>query len=88
MEAILKTAPARHWLEVLERAGVPCSPINTIADAVQNPQVLSRNMLVESEGLMMSGNPIKLTGVPDPRTRPAAPTLNEHGDKIRRELER
>ncbi len=86
IEAVLKTAPAQHWLDMLEQAGVPCSPINTIADAVQNPQVLARNMLVHSEGLAMAGNPIKLSEFPDPPTRPPAPDLDADGQKIRQEL--
>lgn len=50
------------------------------------PQIADRNMLIESGGIKMPGNPIKLSGYPDPKKRPAAPNLNEHGEKIRKEF--
>jgi crotonobetainyl-CoA:carnitine CoA-transferase CaiB-like acyl-CoA transferase len=36
---------------VLEAAGVPHSPIHTVADAVESPQVRARNMIVTADGL-------------------------------------
>jgi CoA:oxalate CoA-transferase len=87
LEAVLRTAPAEHWLGVLEAAGVPCSPINTVAAAVAHPQVPARHMVVEAGGLRMAGNPIKVSGFPDSPTRPPAPALNADGDRIRREFE-
>ena len=51
LEAILRTRTAEHWLTVLEGAGVPCSLIQTVADAVEHPQVQARNMIVTADGL-------------------------------------
>jgi CoA:oxalate CoA-transferase len=87
LEAILTQAPARHWVEVLEAAGVPCSPIHTVADAVDHPQVQARNMIVTAGRLRMAGNPVKLSAFPDPPTRPPAPDLDAHGAMIRREFQ-
>ncbi len=86
LEAVLRTAPAAHWVEVLEAAGVPCSPVQTVADAVEHPQVQARNMVVTAGGLRMAGNPIKLSAFPDPPTRRPAPELNADGESIRLEL--
>jgi CoA:oxalate CoA-transferase len=86
LEATLHTAPAQHWLALLETAGVPSSLINTVADAVIHPQVAARHMIVQAGNLRMAGNPIKLSGFPDSPTRPPAPELNGDGDKIRREF--
>jgi CoA:oxalate CoA-transferase len=61
LESTLRTAMASQWLTVLESAGVPCSSINTVADAVELEQVKARQMIVESDGLRMAGNPIKLS---------------------------
>ena len=36
-----------HWIEVLEAAGVPCGPVNNVAQALAHPQTAARNMLVE-----------------------------------------
>jgi CoA:oxalate CoA-transferase len=86
LETVLKTAPAEHWIAILEAAGVPCSLINTVADAVEHPQVQSRNMVVSADGLRMAGNPVKLSAFPDGPTRRPAPALDADGDRIRREF--
>jgi CoA:oxalate CoA-transferase len=86
LETILRAKPASHWLAVLEEAGVPCSIIHTVADAVEHPQVQSRNMVVDGGGLRMAGNPIKLSSFPDPPTRRPAPELDADGERIRREF--
>jgi CoA:oxalate CoA-transferase len=71
---------------LLEAAGVPCAPIQTIAEAVEHPQTRARNMVVRAGGLCMAGNPIKLSPFPDPPDRPAAPDLDADGEHIRREF--
>jgi CoA:oxalate CoA-transferase len=86
LESVLQTAPASHWLTVLEVAGIPCSLINTVADAVEHPQVQARNMIVNADGLRMAGNPIKLSGFSDSTTRVAAPALDADGARIRGEF--
>jgi CoA:oxalate CoA-transferase len=86
LEAVLRQAPAAQWLAVLEAAGVPCAPVNTVADAVEHPQVRARNMIVSAGGLRMAGNPVKLSDLPDPPTRRPAPDLDADGPRIRQEL--
>ncbi len=34
----------------------------------------------------MTGNPVKISGYPDPHVREGAPTLDQHGDALRREF--
>jgi CoA:oxalate CoA-transferase len=86
LESLLRQVPAAHWLGVLQAAGVPCAPLSTVAEAVENPQVQARNMIVSAGGLRMAGNPVKLSAFPDPPTRRPAPDLNADGERIRREL--
>src|SRR5262249_57796469 len=86
LEAVLRTRPAAHWVEVFEAAGVPCSLIHTVADAAEHPQVRARNMIVTADGLRMAGNPIKLSAFPDMPTRRPAPELDADGERIRREF--
>ena len=76
-------SPASHWLEVLERAGVPCGPINDVAEAVGSEQSRVRQMVVDAGGVPVPGQPVKLSAWPDPGVRPAAPGLDEHGPAIR-----
>jgi CoA:oxalate CoA-transferase len=91
LEAILKAHPTRHWLGLLEKAGVPCGPINTVADVVADPQVAARNMIVTMDDpragtMRVAGSPLKYATHPDPTTRAPAPGLDEHRAALLREL--
>ncbi len=91
LESVLATRPAAHWLPKLEAAGVPCGPLNTIGQALANPQVKARNMVVQTalpDGtpLIAAGNPIKLSGHADPATRAPAPALDGDRAAILKEL--
>jgi CoA:oxalate CoA-transferase len=89
----LQKQPRAHWIELFGKAGIPCGPINNIAQALENPQVGPRNMLVETEDpkagkVRLAGNPIKLAAFEDPKTRPPAPELDADRAKILDELGR
>jgi CoA:oxalate CoA-transferase len=63
--------------------------VNDIAQVVADPQVAARNMLVSVEGLglRVAGNPIKISGFPDPGVRAGPPALDEGRARILAELE-
>jgi CoA:oxalate CoA-transferase len=86
LEAVLRTGPAEHWLQVLADAGVPSGPISDVAESVGSEQTRARNMVVDAGGLPVPGNPVKASAYPDPATRPPAPALDEHGDAVRKEF--
>jgi len=88
LEQALAEHGSRHWLATLEAAGVPCGPVNDIAQVVADPQIAARNMLVGVAGmaLRVAGNPIKLSGFPDPLQRAAAPGLDADRPAILAEL--
>jgi CoA:oxalate CoA-transferase len=86
LEVVLYGQPAAYWIEVLEGAGVPCSLIQNVAEAVSHPQTQARNMVVRAGDLLMAGNPVKIDGFADAPTRRPAPELDADGDRIRREL--
>jgi CoA:oxalate CoA-transferase len=90
LEAALAAQGAQHWIAELERAGVPCGPLNDIAGVVADPQVSARNMIVSTAGsapaVKMAGNPIKLSRYEDPATRAPAPELDADRPKILAEL--
>jgi CoA:oxalate CoA-transferase len=86
MEAALAAGPVEHWLAELERAGVPCGPISSVAESVGSAQTAARNMVVDAGGLPVPGNPVKASAWDDPPVRPPAPALDEHGDAIRAEF--
>jgi len=71
----------------LSAAGIPCAVVNTIPMVKDHPQVVAREMLVEttdSQGARVAylGNPIKLSDTPI-RYRLAPPRIGEHNDEVR-----
>jgi CoA:oxalate CoA-transferase len=91
LDPILATRKTAAWVEILGKAGIPCGPINNIAQALQHPQVPARNMLVETtdaagKTMRLAGNPMKLSAFPDPTTRAPAPDLDGDRAAILREL--
>jgi len=91
IESVLRTGSTEHWISVLEAAGVPCGPVNNVAQALAHPQTAARNMLISVDDpitgpLNLAGNPMKLSGFADPPTRPPAPDPDADRDKILREL--
>lgn len=88
LERALATNTAAHWLAKIEAAGVPCGPINDVAQVLADPHVRSRNMVVtmhdsEIGELKLAGNPMKLSAFSDAKTRPPAQKLDEKGAEIR-----
>ena len=93
LEAILRTAPTAHWMAVLDAVGVPAGPINDIGQAVNYPQAAARNMIVEVDDpvtgpMKVIGNPIKISGFPDPATRAPAPNLDQDRAALLKEIGR
>lgn len=91
IEAALQGGTTDHWIAVLEKAGIPCGPVNNVAQALAHPQTEARNMLVEVDDpvtgpLKLAGNPIKLSAFSDPHTRDPAPDLDADRAKILKEL--
>jgi CoA:oxalate CoA-transferase len=91
LEAVFAVRASAEWLERLEAAGIPCGPLNDVAQVLEDPQVRARNMVVTADDpvagrFTVAGNPVKLSGVADPTTRAGAPRLDEHRARILAEL--
>jgi crotonobetainyl-CoA:carnitine CoA-transferase CaiB-like acyl-CoA transferase len=77
-------------VERLNEAAVPCGRVRTVSEALQDPQIEPRQMLLgfdesELKGFRVLGNPIKLSATAaDPSRRP--PRLGEHPREILAEL--
>lgn len=79
-----------EWIEAFQKAGIPTGPIKTVAEALDDPHVHAREMVVEVDhpaiGRMKTlGVPVKLSETPGAVLR-AAPTLGQHNDEILVEL--
>ena len=85
IEAVTLGQTKAHWIETLERAGIPTGPIQSVDQVLQDPQILARNMVVDvlagsgRPAFKSAGNPIKISDMDDPVTRAAAPLLD--GDR-------
>ncbi len=82
----LKTDRTAGWIEKLRAAGVPCGPINTVAEALNDPHTLARDMVrtvshPRAGELKMVGIPFRMNGTP-PSIRRAPPLLGEHTDEV------
>jgi CoA:oxalate CoA-transferase len=91
LDGILSAHTTDHWIEVLEKAGIPCGPVNNVAQAISHPQAAARNMLVTVDDPVTGtfqyvGNPIKFSAFDDPPTRAPSPDLDADRARILREL--
>jgi CoA:oxalate CoA-transferase len=91
LERALAADTTANWLDKLIAAGLPCGPINNVAQAMADPHVRSRNMVVSVDDpdmgrLEMAGNPIKMSAFPDPSERGAVPPLDEARARLISEL--
>jgi crotonobetainyl-CoA:carnitine CoA-transferase CaiB-like acyl-CoA transferase len=86
LEEAFLTKTTEEWLERFVKLEVPAGPINTVDKAVADPQVLSRNMVVEIDSPHVGktrdvGCPVKVSGVDQIRyVHP--PALGEHTERI------
>jgi formyl-CoA transferase len=84
---IIATKSAAEWLGQLEQAGIPAGPINSISQALADPQAVHRGSRLNAGGgalgeVPMVGSPIRLDGE-RADAPPPPPALGEHGDLLR-----
>ncbi len=82
--------PRSYWIEHLNKAGVPCGPIQDLREVFSDPQVLHQEMLIEVEhpghgAVKMTGFPVKLSETPC-RLRHPAPEMGQQSEAILKAL--
>ena len=87
---IIRAKTCEQWLSELRAVGVPCGRINTAAEALSDPHLIERGMIVELEhpalGLVKSlATPVHLADTPLVYHR-HPPRLGEHSDEVAAEL--
>ncbi|WP_024694895.1 CaiB/BaiF CoA-transferase family protein [Pseudomonas syringae] len=75
-----------QWVDALEAAGVPCGPVNDLAQVFTDPQVLARGLAIELPHALggrvaQVASPIRLSETPVEYTR-APPLLGEHTSQV------
>ncbi len=84
---VTKTKTSAHWIAALNKAGVPCGPINTIDKTFAEPQVkhlgIARPIKHPKLGeIRVVGQPINLSAAPQPKKLKPTPELGEHTDRV------
>ena len=82
----LKTGKSAAWIDKLRAVGVPCGPINSVAEALGDPHTLARDMVRSvrhpaAGELRMLGIPFRMNGTP-PAIRRAPPLLGQHTEEV------
>lgn len=85
-ESLLKQRSKNEWKKVLDDAGIPNGPINSISEMFNDPHVEAREMIMKVdhpliEGLQLAGSPIKLSKSPV-KVRQSPPLYGEHTGEI------
>ena len=85
LSAALATRTAAEWIEELEAASVPCSPIRTMAEVFASPEGASLVEEIADRGrgvtLRLVANPLRLDGE-RLATRLVPPALGEHDEQV------
>lgn len=76
VQDIVQTRPAAHWVELLDTAGVPCAPLQSVDQVVGHPQTKALEMVRDTPDGKMSlvGLPLSFDGV-RPALRKGPPDL-------------
>ena len=86
LEETFSAHDTAHWLQLLDDAGVVAGPIYNMEQVYQDPQVLAREMLVDTHDPVLGtihniGVPVKLSATPG-SIRRRAPALGEHSAEV------
>lgn len=90
IQTIIASRPAAEWVEKLRALEIPCGPIQTAAEALNDPQARARGMVVELDHPLLGvarsvGNPVHFSSTPVIYRR-HPPLLGEHTPEILQEL--
>ncbi|WP_425485885.1 CaiB/BaiF CoA transferase family protein [Achromobacter pestifer] len=90
VQARIETRTVAAWLAALKPAGIACSAIHTLDQALAHPQVAARELIVTSQHATLGevrniGLPVRFGGQPRQAARPA-PLLGEHSREILADL--
>ena len=86
IQEVLLTEPTEHWRNECQKKKIPCGPIQTVEQVMNDPQIVARDMIIETDHpaagrIRMIGSPLKLSRTPvEYKLHPPDP--GEHNDEI------
>ena len=89
IEAEMKQRGTAEWIAVLEEAGIPCAPVQNVAEMIAHEQTKALGLMQEvpDSAMKFIGLPLSFDGTrPAIRSRP--PRLGEHTEQIFKPKER
>jgi formyl-CoA transferase len=89
LEEMTRKKTKAQWIALLEKANVPCGPINNFQEVFENEQVKARDIQINvphptAGSMKLVASPMRLSKTPV-EVRMAPPTLGQHTDEILRE---
>lgn len=91
MDKIFATRPGSEWMRILKEAGdIVCTPVQTISDLLNDPQVLANNYIVDCNHEVLG--PVKVTGIPVQFSKTPgvvkceAPEFGQHTEEVLTEV--
>ena len=86
LEQMTRKKTKGAWIALLEKANVPCGPINNFKEVFENEQVIARNVQIEvphptAGNMKLVASPMKLSKTPT-EVRMAPPTLGQHTNEV------
>jgi crotonobetainyl-CoA:carnitine CoA-transferase CaiB-like acyl-CoA transferase len=86
LAGLMRARPSAWWLRELEAVGVPCGPINELAEVFADPQVQAREVRLElphpaAGTVPLVASPLRLMTTPPTYDRPP-PMLGEHTEEV------
>jgi crotonobetainyl-CoA:carnitine CoA-transferase CaiB-like acyl-CoA transferase len=90
IEEVTQTRSAKHWVDALTKAGVPCGLLQTYDQVFHDPHLVARRFFQDAPHTKLGpvrqiGSPMRLSETP-PRMVRAGPLLGEHSTEILGEL--
>ncbi|TXL73919.1 CoA transferase [Vineibacter terrae] len=88
MQDVLRTRRRDDWIAALEKAGVPCAPVNDIADLARSEQMQAVDLMrtLPGSGMKVVGLPISFDRQ-RPHPRSDSPRLGEHNAEVLGKIE-
>ncbi|MGI9324247.1 MAG: CaiB/BaiF CoA transferase family protein [Pseudomonadales bacterium] len=91
LSSALSQQPLAHWLSIFHKAGIPCAPIQTLAEVSEDPQLDQRDILVplphpKRDGMTQVVGPGHSANVDAPDVSRPPPALGQHTEEILREI--